>query len=408
MLARGFTNGPLSWPLVRAGDLFELRYGKSLVETSRRPGGVPVYGTNGQCGWHDSALFAGPGVILGRKGQGHLGVEWSDVDFWVIDTAYALAVRREDVGLRFAYYLIKYIGLNHLKDGTSNPSLSRDTFGAQAFPLPPLREQLRITEVLAVLDEKIELNRRMNETLEAMARALFKSWFVDFDHSNGAMPDGWRHGALDELQAQVPHAITAGPFGSKLGRADYVDDGVPVIRGTNLGSVAGEWFQESDFVYVSAEKASHDLASCIARPGDVLFTQRGTLGQIGMVPLDATYAEYVISQSQMKMTCAEWVPPEYVVLAFKQPQAVAYIEANAVAVGVPHINLGFLRKFSIIIPSRRTLADFTEIVRPLHQRMRSNVVESRTLAELRDLLLPKLLSGDLRVRDAERAVEAVA
>jgi type I restriction enzyme S subunit len=77
--------------------------------------------------------------------------------------------------------MIKYIGLNHLKDGTSNPTLSRDSFGAQALPIPPFNEQRAIAHILGTLDDKIELNRRMNETLEAMARALFKSWFVDFD-----------------------------------------------------------------------------------------------------------------------------------------------------------------------------------------------------------------------------------
>src|SRR6185369_2572895 len=108
----------IRWPLVASRDLFELRYGRALVESIRRPGPVPVYGTNGRCGSHDEALFKGPGVILGRKGQGPLGVEWSDDDYWVIDTAYSLTPRRRDIDLRYAYFLIKHIGLNHLKDGT--------------------------------------------------------------------------------------------------------------------------------------------------------------------------------------------------------------------------------------------------------------------------------------------------
>jgi type I restriction enzyme S subunit len=163
------------WPFVPARELFELKYGKALVEGDRRPGSVPVYGTNGQCGTHDTALFKGPGVVLGRKGQGPLGVEWCSGDYWVIDTAYALIPLRADVDLKYAYFLIKYVGLNHLKDGTSNPTLSRDSFGAQALPLPPLPEQRAIAHILGTLDDKIELNRRMNETLEAMARAILKS-----------------------------------------------------------------------------------------------------------------------------------------------------------------------------------------------------------------------------------------
>ncbi|NOK32799.1 hypothetical protein HMI49_06255 [Corallococcus exercitus] len=191
-LAHGF--GRVHWPLVRSGDLFELKYGRALVESSRRPGFIPVFGTNGQCGWHDTALFSGPGVVLGRKGQGPLGVEWVKGDYWVIDTAYSLERRRKDVDLKFAYYLIKYVGLNHLKDGTSNPTLGRDTFAAQLFPLPPLSQQLQIAHALSLLDDKIDLNRRMNQTLEAMAQALFRSWFVDFDpvraKAEGRQPEG--------------------------------------------------------------------------------------------------------------------------------------------------------------------------------------------------------------------------
>ena len=94
---------------------------KALVASSRRPGRAPGFGTNGQTGTHDTPLFAGPGVVVGRKGAGHLGVHWTDQDYWVIDTAYSL-IPRDDVDLKFAYYLVNYVGLDHLKHGTSNPN----------------------------------------------------------------------------------------------------------------------------------------------------------------------------------------------------------------------------------------------------------------------------------------------
>jgi type I restriction enzyme S subunit len=85
---RGFSlTNDWPWPLVKAGDLVALNYGKALRDPDRTHGDIPVYGTNGRCGWHDRPLMRGPGVILGRKGQGPLGVEWCDGDFWVIDTA---------------------------------------------------------------------------------------------------------------------------------------------------------------------------------------------------------------------------------------------------------------------------------------------------------------------------------
>ena len=201
------------WPLVKAKSVVRLNYGRALREGDRSLGQIPVYGTNGQCGFHNSALASGPGVILGRKGQGPLGVEWCDSDYWVIDTAYFVTPLDDRIDLRYFYYLTKYIGLNHLKDGTSNPGLSRDTFGDLLLPLPPMEVQLAIAGIVRELDDKIELNRKMNETLETMARALFKSWFVDFD------PVRTRHevrgiSALQEISRLFPDSFRR----SELGR----------------------------------------------------------------------------------------------------------------------------------------------------------------------------------------------
>lgn len=103
------------WPLVEMSEVVTLNYGKALKEDVRRSGAVPVYGTNGRTGWHDTSLGHGPTVILGRKGMGNLGVEWCEGPFWVIDTAYYTSFR-EDVLPRFFYYFTNYVGLNHLKD----------------------------------------------------------------------------------------------------------------------------------------------------------------------------------------------------------------------------------------------------------------------------------------------------
>lgn len=212
---RGFSSRiDWAWPLMPARELVTLNYGKALRETDRKAGDIPVYGTNGRCGWHNSSLTQGPGVILGRKGQGPLGVEWCETDFWVIDTAYFVTTNRSDLDLRYFYYLVKYIGLNHLKVGTSNPSLSRDTFDLQLLPFPPLDVQKEIVGILKALDRKIENLRKQNETLEQIAQTLFKHWFVDFEFPNedgkpykssggamvrsdlGEIPVGWRVGKL--------------------------------------------------------------------------------------------------------------------------------------------------------------------------------------------------------------------
>lgn len=119
---RGFDLEDVGFTPVFVREFANLRYGKALQEGLRRPGCVPVYGTNGRCGWHDTALAKPPGVILGRKGQGHLGVEWCEEPFWVIDTAYFADLDLSQVDPRWFYYITNYVGLDELKTGENRVS----------------------------------------------------------------------------------------------------------------------------------------------------------------------------------------------------------------------------------------------------------------------------------------------
>ncbi len=139
-----------------------------------------------------------------------------------------------------------------------------------------------------------------------------------------------------------------GPFGSDLTTRDYVESGVPVIRGGNLN--ADHLFYDDEFVFVSEQKAER-LSANTAVPGDLIFTQRGTLGQVGLIPEDAKYGRYLISQSQMKLTVnPDIVDARFVYYFFRLPETVQEVKNRAITSGVPHINLGILRGFSIPLP----------------------------------------------------------
>jgi type I restriction enzyme S subunit len=207
-----------------------------------------------------------------------------------------------------------------MDSGSAIPSTSRESFYRLPVRLPSVPEQRAIARILGTLDDKIELNWRMNETLEAMARALFKSWFVDFDPVRakvegrnsglpqplanlfpdcfedselGEIPSGWRV----TLIGDVCRRIAMGPFGSDIKTDNFVDFGVPVVRGANLTN----GFVEDSFVFVSEEKADQ-LRSANAFPGDIVITHRGTLGQVGLIPERSLFPRYVVSQSQMLLS----------------------------------------------------------------------------------------------------------
>ena len=178
------------WQAATWGDLATLEYGKSLRGYEMSNGPYRVYGTNGSIGWHSEPLHPCPSVIIGRKGA-YRGVHYSPTPFFVIDTAFYLKPKVE-IDTRWAYYELLTQDINGMDSGSAIPSTSREDFYGLPVQVPPLPEQRAIAHVLGTLDDKIELNRRMNETLEEMARALFKSWFVDFDPVRAKMEGRWR------------------------------------------------------------------------------------------------------------------------------------------------------------------------------------------------------------------------
>ena len=158
----------------------------------------------------------------------------------------------------------------------------------------------------------------------------------------------WRTVPLDAIKAPVPYSFVGGPFGSNLTTRDYVDEGVPVIRGNNLRADA--LFSDDEFAFVSEKKAD-DLRSNTAFPGDLVFTQRGTLGQVGLIPHESRFQRYIISQSQMKLAVNPSIAdPRFVYYFFCLPTTVQKVVNHALTSGVPHINLGILREFKITLP----------------------------------------------------------
>jgi type I restriction enzyme S subunit len=171
----------------------------------------------------------------------------------------------------------------------------------------------------------------------------------------------WPTVTLDSIKAKLPYACVGGPFGSNLTSKHYVDEGVPVIRGQNLGGPG--CFDEKGFVFVTPAKADK-LRPNLAFRGDVLFTQRGTLGQVGLIPDDSKYDRYVVSQSQMKLTVdPNRADARYVYQYFRLESTIQEILNRTITAGVPHINLGILKSFEIPLPplpDQQAIAEFAQ------------------------------------------------
>ncbi|MEK6784470.1 MAG: restriction endonuclease subunit S [Nitrospirota bacterium] len=290
--------------------------------------------------------------------------------------------------------------------------------------LPPIVEQRAIAHILGQLDDKIELNRRMNETLEAMVRTLFKSWFVDFDpvHAKaegrdsclpkhlatlfpdsfedselGEIPRGWELRTIEELSEQV----AMGPFGSSIKISTFVSEGVPVISGQHL---RGTLLDDSEFNFITEEHADQLKRSNVQR-GDVIFTHAGSIGQVAYIPETSRHERYIISQRQFYMRCNPTkVSPLFIVSYFKTPGGQHRLLANTSSTGVPSISqpVSYLRHLQIVLPPHDLLNIFDSAARSIYRTVAHNENQSRALTSLRDTLLPKLISGELRVQDMNR------
>jgi type I restriction enzyme S subunit len=184
----------------------------------------------------------------------------------------------------------------------------------------------------------------------------------------------WRQAALGDIKAPTPNALVGGPFGSNLVSADYVDHGVPVIRGQNMG----ERWVTGEFAYVTPAKAA-SLEANLARPGDIVFTQRGTLGQVSMVP-EEPFDRYLISQSQMKLTVdRNKVDPLFIYYVFRTPDQQEYIRLHAIQTGVPHTNLGILRDTPVPIPPLSEQRAIARILGTLDDKIELNRRMNETL-----------------------------
>ena len=176
--------------------------------------------------------------------------------------------------------------------------------------------------------------------------------------------------------------VVGGPFGSKLGRRDYVEGGVPVIRGVNLPTSSR--FAEHDFVFVTEEKVREDLGGNLAQPGDIIVTQRGTIGQVGLIPrIGSRFERYVISQSQMRFRAdLSRVSPEFVFYALRSPHTTRRLQDLAISAGVPHINLEMFRSFELDVPDLSCQRKIAAVLSAYDESIENNVRRIEILEEM--------------------------
>jgi restriction endonuclease S subunit len=388
------------WGDITLGDFVSLQRGHDLTEPERRIGCVPVMGSAGQNGFHDTALAKGPGIVIGRSGASFGQVHFSKEDFWPHNTGLYVTDFKGNDPL-FAFYFLKALDFDRFNSGSAQPSLNRNFIYPIPIRVPGPTEQKAIASILGALDDKIELNRRMNATLEGMARALFQSWFVDFDPVRAKL-DGRKPEGMDKA--------TAALFPAQL---DHKAEGVVPSgwRATTLGDVI-EIFDSKRIPLSGREREArqgnypyHGAASVMDYVDDFLFNGiYALMGEDGSVinddgtpVLQYVWGKFWVNNHAHVLRGKDGISTEHLLLHLKGSNIAPFVNGAVQA----KLNQGNMNRIPFICPPPEIGQAFSNTIDPLFAQIRANTEQSRTLATLRDTLLPKLLSGELSVASSK-------
>jgi type I restriction enzyme, S subunit len=401
-----------AWPEVPLGSVITLQRGFDLPAEERRPGTVPIISSSGIFGTHCEAKARGPGVVTGRYGT--IGrVFYVTEDYWPLNTTlWVKDFKGNDP--RFVSYLLEVVDFAAYSDKSSVPGVNRNHLHQQRVRLPPLAEQQAISQLIGSFDDKISLNRRMNQTLEQIAQSLFKSWFVDFDPVRAKAEGRWKKGeSLPGMPADMwdlwpsefeeteigenpkgwhvvglPEAIEVNPplRLAKGAEAPYVEmASLPTSSARVSGWVPRQFGSGTRFG--NGDVLVARITPCLEN-GKTAFVDFLGDGQVGWGS-----TEFLVLRARPPL------PPPYAYLLARTPEFRSHLIQNMSGTsGRQRAPADCLDSYGMVLPSADVAIRFGSTVGPWFDLMRTTDAEGDTLSHLRDALLPKLLSGEIRAQ----------
>ena len=335
----------------------------------------PIYGGNGIMGYTNSYNTSNV-VIIGRVGAYCGSVHYSKEECWISDNAISAMVK-DNNSTEYLYYLLTSLHLNRHHIGGAQPLMTQGIINNIHIPKHSNSEQKKIAGILSALDEKIETNRKINAQLEELAQAIFKSWFIDFEPFGGRMPEDWETGKLSDVLNLIKNPIKS----SEVGTKPYLPiDFIPMNR---LGI---EDFDRPENAQSSLIEFSQN---------DILIgAMRVYFHRVVIAPFDGV----------TRTTCFVLRPKEevmlpYLLLLVNQNSTIKYADTTSKGTTMPYaIWENGLGDMEIKIPSSEKLSEFNHLMRPIVNKIREGYKELKILAELRDTLLPKLMSGEIKLQ----------
>lgn len=353
------------WKEYRLGELLTIKYGKDHKKL--HDGSIPAYGSGGIMRYVNKSIYEHSSILIPRKGSLN-NIIYIGTPFWTVDTMFWTIINTELVNPKYLYYAICKFDFAGLNVGSAVPSLTVPVIENIKITLPSLNKQKRIANILSSLDDKIELNRRINENLEQQAQALFKSWFVNFepfkdgqfvDSELGKIPEGWKVGNLEELVE-----VKYGKDHKKL-----TSGTIPVYGSGGIMRYVDQYLYNKESVLIP-RKGSLNNVMYINRPFWTVDT--------------------------MFYTCMKIEGIAKFIYLFMSPKDLLSMNSGS---AVPSMTVDILNKIQIITPPINILQKFECIMKPIFTKMDLCSYENQKLSQLRNTLLPRLMSGKLEIKD---------
>ena len=373
----------MEWKEVKLGDILNFRRGHDLPHSAMKPGNIPVAGSNGVIGYHDTATPIKPILTIGRSGN--VGKPYFYEEAWAHNTTlYVDDFKGNDP--KFLYYLCQTMPFANFGGGSAVPTLNRNHIHPLETKIPvKVEDQRRIASILSSLDRKIDLNNKINADLEEMAQAIFKNWFVDFepfkdgkfvDSELGMIPEGWKVGTLGDITKNKS---------AKVKERNDVKVLSPVTTGELV--LSEEYFTKQVF---SSSIAKYKIVN----KGDFAYNPaRVNIGSLGRNEFDFDGC----------------VSPVYVVFSvldgyenyFDLFRKTDFFKDSvaSLAIGGVRQSLSYddLSSIEVIIPSENAVEEFNNLYNQMKKTIKANKLENSRLSLLRDTLLPRLMSGEIEV-----------
>jgi type I restriction enzyme S subunit len=369
----------VDWKKYKLGDVITFQRGHDLPKTQMVDGEYPVAGSNGIIGYHNQFTTEAPGVTIGRSGN--IGTpHFYSLNFWAHNTVLYIKDFKDSYP-KFIYYFLKKFDFSQFNAGSAVPTLNRNHIHELEITLPPLPEQRAIAEVLSSLDDKIDLLHRQNKTLEALAETLFRQWFVE------EAEESWEEKKLSELLT-----ITSS---KRIFYSEYVSSGIPFYRSKEIIELRNFGRTNSE-LFISVDRFN-EIEKKFSAPtyGDILMTSVGTLG----VPYRVRKGDkfYFKDGNLTWFKNFNGIPSSVIYLWLISNIGQEHLRSITIGSTQEALTIEGLKNLSFIVPPSDKLKFCEQEFDALLNKIESSQNQIHKLTKIRDTLLPKLMSGEVRV-----------